>query len=140
MFAGQLHRKHCETDCKPLLSWAVRSLGEGGEPALAAGKVGGADAHVCAFFVVVLPSDGKRGQGTFVGFHTARAECSGRKEGCVGVLLCYNHRGREPLDKRHNLRVWARSRLLSVFFLGIDHPAKRGGNEDAAWRNNNENS
>ncbi|CAM9931475.1 unnamed protein product, partial [Ectocarpus sp. 12 AP-2014] len=38
-FAGLLHRKNPETDSKPLLSWAVRSLGEGGEPAMAAGKV-----------------------------------------------------------------------------------------------------
>lgn len=38
-FAGLLHRRHFETDCKPILSWAVRSLGEGGEAAMAAGKV-----------------------------------------------------------------------------------------------------
>lgn len=38
-FAGLLYRKHCETDVKGLLSWCVRALAEGGEPAMAAGKV-----------------------------------------------------------------------------------------------------
>lgn len=38
-FAGLLYRKHCDTDVKGLLSWSVRALAEGGEPAMAAGKV-----------------------------------------------------------------------------------------------------
>lgn len=38
-FGGLLYRKHCDTDVKGLLSWSVRALAEGGEPAMAAGKV-----------------------------------------------------------------------------------------------------
>lgn len=52
-FAGLLYRKHPETDVKPVLCWAVRALSDGGEPAMAAGKVSEADHEL----VVLLTTD-----------------------------------------------------------------------------------